>query len=83
MKENYIFAAAFSEWVISSAGSEHLVYTEGVGSSNLSSPTHKKPSDLEGFLYLQYFTEPLLPEGQPTQITPYASAGLVAPQKYL
>ena len=26
-------------WAISSAGSEHLVYTEGVGSSNLSSPT--------------------------------------------
>ena len=27
---------------ISSAGSEHLVYTEGVGSSNLSSPTKPK-----------------------------------------
>ncbi len=30
-------------WAISSAGSEHLVYTEGVGSSNLSLPTTFKP----------------------------------------
>jgi hypothetical protein len=33
----YIFAPLNRE--ISSAGSEHLVYTEGVGGSNPSSPT--------------------------------------------
>jgi|SaaInl74LU_5_DNA_1037368.scaffolds.fasta_scaffold03472_4 hypothetical protein len=33
----YIFAPPI--WEISSAGSEHLVYTEGVGGSNPSSPT--------------------------------------------
>ena len=32
------------ERAISSAGSEHLVYTEGVGGSNPSSPTEKKLS---------------------------------------
>ena len=31
------------ERAISSAGSEHLVYTEGVGGSNPSSPTTKNP----------------------------------------
>ena len=46
---SYIFAALFRGnvtakkglkfWEISSAGSEHLVYTEGVGGSNPSSPT--------------------------------------------
>ena len=53
---SYIFAAAsvikfkcvlpeaiFTEIrAISSVGSEHLVYTEGVGSSSLSSPTKKQ-----------------------------------------
>ena len=31
-------------WAISSAGSEHLVYTQGVGGSNPSSPTTLKPN---------------------------------------
>gem|GEM_PF-1863317 len=35
----YICAPFKSNWEISSAGSEHLVYTEGVGGSNPSSPT--------------------------------------------
>gem|GEM_PF-1857387 len=39
---------------ISSVGSEHLVYTEGVGSSSLSSPTKKKPTQLSGFLFIHY-----------------------------
>jgi hypothetical protein len=34
------------ERAISSVGSEHLVYTEGVGGSNPSSPTTKKPAPL-------------------------------------
>ncbi len=29
------------KWALSSAGSEHLVYTEGVGGSNPSAPTLK------------------------------------------
>ena len=31
---------------ISSAGSEHLVYTEGVGGSNPSSPTNLNPTEM-------------------------------------
>lgn len=38
MKKALIFATAKAR-AISSAGSEHLVYTEGVGGSNPSSPT--------------------------------------------
>ena len=43
-------------WAISSVGLEHLVYTEGVGSSSLSSPTLKvKKPALKSrlFLYLR------------------------------
>ena len=34
---------------ISSVGSEHLVYTQGVGSSSLSSPTSRKRSSRQGW----------------------------------
>ena len=37
---------------ISSAGSEHLVYTEGVGGSNPSSPTKKLQQKCWSFFYL-------------------------------
>lgn len=39
MNQEYIFALAFTERAVSSVGSEHLVYTQGVGSSSLSPPT--------------------------------------------
>ena len=48
MKNRCIFALVIMKRIIifnraiSSAGSEHLVYTEGVGGSNPSSPTHLK-----------------------------------------
>ena len=38
---------------LSSVGSEHLVYTEGVGGSNPSAPT-KKPTHLSGFFLSAY-----------------------------
>ena len=40
---------------ISSAGSEHLVYTEGVGGSNPSSPTKIKSYRNVGFFVLLIF----------------------------
>ena len=40
---------------ISSVGSEHLVYTEGVGSSNLSAPTNKKPCICKAFFNFGLF----------------------------
>jgi hypothetical protein len=56
-----IFAHAITETkvtklfrAISSAGSEHLVYTEGVGGSNPSSPT-KTPLEIMEFFYAYYF----------------------------
>lgn len=39
INQEYIFALAFRERAVSSVGSEHLVYTQGVGSSSLSPPT--------------------------------------------
>ncbi len=42
MKNYFIFAIQLRR-AISSVGSEHLVYTEGVGGSNPSSPTKKSP----------------------------------------
>ena len=40
---------------ISSAGSEHLVYTEGVGGSNPSLPTKKTPLEImEFFMHTIY-----------------------------
>ena len=63
INEKYIFALAsekqehlYIKRAISSVGSEHLVYTEGVGSSSLSSPTlkAKKPAlKSRLFLYLR------------------------------
>ena len=44
-----------SERAISSAGSEHLVYTEGVGGSNPSSPTKKLLKQLRSFFLFLYF----------------------------
>ncbi len=41
MKNYFIFAIQLRR-AISSVGSEHLVYTEGVGGSNPSSPTKRK-----------------------------------------
>ncbi len=41
MKNYFIFANQLRR-AISSVGSEHLVYTEGVGGSNPSSPTKLK-----------------------------------------
>ncbi|EDM45060.1 hypothetical protein SCB49_03029 [unidentified eubacterium SCB49] len=38
-KKSLIFATANKKRAISSVGSEHLVYTEGVGGSNPSLPT--------------------------------------------
>ncbi len=46
----HIFAPPNRE--ISSAGSEHLVYTEGVGGSNPSSPTKEAAGDC-GFFYFR------------------------------
>ena len=43
---------------ISSAGSEHLVYTEGVGGSNPSSPT-KLLKKLRSFLFLYGVSSPV------------------------
>ena len=40
IKKSAIFAVLINSRAISSAGSEHLVYTEGVGGSNPSSPTN-------------------------------------------
>ncbi len=37
---------------ISSVGSEHLVYTEGVGGSNPSLPTKEKPSIYGGLFFV-------------------------------
>ncbi len=37
---------------ISSVGSEHLVYTQGVIGSNPISPTEKPSTNMEGFFYL-------------------------------
>jgi hypothetical protein len=44
---------------ISSAGSEHLVYTEGVGGSNPSSPTRQTPLEIMEFFYVLTFLKPL------------------------
>ena len=50
-----VYLHTFKQRAISSAGSEHLVYTEGVGGSNPSSPTiiYKPPKsfDFGGFFY--------------------------------
>ncbi len=47
-----IFAFPNGEREISSAGSEHLVYTEGVGGSNPSFPTKSLSFKLKGFFTL-------------------------------
>ena len=55
MKNEYIFATLFRKGnerskinrAISSAGSEHLVYTQRVGGSNPSSPTFKVIRNIE------------------------------------
>ena len=41
---------------ISSVGSEHLVYTEGVGGSNPSFPTKRKAFQMEGFFVNQMYS---------------------------
>ena len=46
------------ERALSSVGSEHLVYTEGVGGSNPSAPTTRQ-SEMAVFFYLQDFTNRL------------------------
>ncbi len=54
MKNNCTFAQAttkIANRAISSAGSEHLVYTEGVGGSNPSSPTEKLQNLLFGVFF--------------------------------
>jgi DNA-binding response OmpR family regulator len=57
---------------ISSAGSEHLVYTEGVGGSNPSSPTNfktHKSYDLWVFAFLKSVkSQKTLPDGQRTNM---------------
>ena len=45
--------------VISSVGSEHLVYTEGVGGSNPSSPTFKLLHICRSFFFVTYKYSPV------------------------
>ena len=61
MKNRCIFALVIMKQIIilnraiSSAGSEHLVYTEGVGGSNPSSPTTFKTLQMKCFFYFDIF----------------------------
>ena len=59
---------------VSSVGSEHLVYTEGVGGSSPSPPTHKGPCDA-GLFVASTCNQSLLREGRSRRWGPTWNAG--------